>query len=799
MIRVYSFLMMLTLCSLSVHAQFVTPEAAKRKAAEFLSARSDEGDGPSKVRKKIDPSTMRVTDASASIYAVNVEDEAFVLVPKNGSLDDVLGYCDNGAFDADNMPENFRVILHDMEQEVAILSEAENDEAAKSIRKATRKAISPMINSRWNQGEANETGNVFNCQCPKYTYSNGVSYYCYTGCVATAMAQLMYFYKYPTTTKKTIPAYTSNSSIGYLSSLEVTTFDWGSMQDEYLGTELVDLSSYRAMAISKLMKYCGYAAQMNYGTGGSMASDQKMVNALIEYFGYNPNAYSADRTCYTLEEWDNLIYNELSAGRPVLYSGSSTSVGHQFIVDGIDSSGKFHVNWGWGGQYDGYYLINVLNPHTTTSAGSSKTPDGYTIDQMAVIGMQPAKTAVLTGPTVVTAKDNGSNVAFDFYNRTNAVASMYLGIGVISNGSVTKTLTTSSVATSFNPNQGWGDYGISYSSLAAYLSAGTYKVSVIYSLDGKTWYPCAGSDMNYVDVTVANNAVKSCVVHPLTPSLSAFSAKLTTNGYVNVPQEVEVSILNGNSDNFTGVVTMYADGVQTTNAGVYLAPGVYDKLYFYFTPTHTGAVTLEFVVIDPYTNAVLADVKGKRTVQITEGPDGQVEATLISPEAKTISGKNYVYDVVTQLEIDVYNNTRNTVDGYIMLKRDDQYSWVYWNPTISPYTHRLLTNRVEGLVMGKTYTYSVYYSENSTDVDEARKLCSYTFTVTDSHKVGDVNDDGKVDISDIVAIINHIAGTASYKYADVNADNKVDISDIVAVINIIAGSSGDSDWRHPTL
>ena len=120
-----------------------------------------------------------------------------------------------------------------------------------------------------------------------------------------------------------------------------------------------------------------------------------------------------------------------------------------------------------------------------------------------------------------------------------------------------------------------------------------------------------------------------------------------------------------------------------------------------------------------------------------------------------------------------------------MLKRDDQLSWVYWQPTVNSYDHRLLTHHVDDLVKGRTYTYSVYYNESDHKIDGARKLCSYSFTVSNGAP-GDVNEDGKVDISDIVAVINQIAGGATYKNADVNTDRKVDISDIVAIINIIA-------------
>ena len=123
------------------------------------------------------------------------------------------------------------------------------------------------------------------------------------------------------------------------------------------------------------------------------------VSEALRYdYGYSESTEFVERDCYTAKSWDMLLYNELTSNRPVFFSGQSMTPtgqsGHSFIIDGYEATdgiGYFHVNWGWGGRSDDYFLISVLNPdyqYTGGAAGSS----GYSFDQQAVIGIQPAET-----------------------------------------------------------------------------------------------------------------------------------------------------------------------------------------------------------------------------------------------------------------------------------------------------------------------------------------------------------------------------------------------------------------------
>ena len=788
--RLITFCLLLACCAISVFAGDITPEEAKAKATEFLLSRPSVAGGRMTSPSKIIAQQMTVRKASASIYAVCPESGGFVLVSKNDAVDDILGYCDEGVFSEESMPDNFRALMQSYESELSRMTSG-SDMLMQSPWKISHKAIAPMLKSKWNQGEVSTTGDVFNCQCP--TYNN---YYCVTGCVAVAMAQVMYYHRYPSSTKQAIPSYTSNTSIGSLPSLPVTTIEWGSMLDEYTGTNLSDVNSYRAKAISKLLKYCGYAAKMSYGTVSSSAYTSNMLNGLISYFGYNPYAYIADRGNYTIVEWDALIYNELAAGRPVLYAGSSTGSGHQFVVDGADTSGKYHVNWGWGGRYDGYYTLNVLNPRATNEAGSSRTPDGYTMDHAAVIGLQPSKTSQLTGMTVTNVSQGNSAVSFSIYNKTGINGYYYVGSGVVdSNGKVTKLISSYNNGYDIAPDYGFKDYSVDYTRITNKVSAGTYKLCAVYSTDGMNWKPCEGSNMRYATVTVSGGMVRSCTIHPQTPSLSVTGARLTGNGYVNVMQEVEVTFQNKNADEYNGTIGMYLSNGSnlTTLAGVFLPASGSDKAYFYFTPTTTGTITLYLyeTEYDRSTKSyILKTYIGKITVNVTQGVNGVISAKVSCDDATKIGGVHYIYyKSSTRLDITLENNTRNTTTGYLFIQRTDQNTYSYWRPNVSPYGKDVYSYTAENLTSGKSYTYEVYYNEKSTSLTGARLLDTFKLTVYNNSVLipGDVNRDGKVDISDVVAVINTMAGDTKYKAtADVNKDKKIDISDVVAVINIMA-------------
>jgi len=369
-------LIALFFCVNGLFAQHVTEEQALQKAQAFLqdkvmnSANGRRG-APAKA-----PAMQRVTQAAPTnaYYIFNAEQNGgFVIVSGDERAEEILGYSTEGHIDPQQMPENMRAWLKGYEAQINAIS-ASATTTSSSMPK--HPAVKPMLTTQWDQGAP------YNLQCPTMIPDGETEpQHCVTGCVATAMAQIMYYWKWPQDYTTTIPAHgygyegwdsqTQTAIYKYhTKELPRVKFDWASMKNTYSGSE-TDAS---ADAVAQLMRYCGQSVCMDYGLWGSGASQSPQ--ALINYFGYDNGAVYVDQySHYSIREWDALIYREIEEGRPIWYSGSAGG-GHSFVCDGYDGDGAYHFNWGWGGYQDGYFKLNV---HSSSD---------YLTGQSAVIGIQ---------------------------------------------------------------------------------------------------------------------------------------------------------------------------------------------------------------------------------------------------------------------------------------------------------------------------------------------------------------------------------------------------------------------------
>ena len=230
---------------------------------------------------------------------------------------------------------------------------------SKQKRRALGKAVDPLIMTTWGQGRP------FNDNCT-YTYNDN-TYQCVTGCVATGLAQILNYYQHPTNGTGSCSYdvnYNNEYTITYSEDFSQSTYDWDNMLNDYSaynGTTTVDVHT---QAVAKLMRDCGVACKMRYGVDESGAYTMDAEYALKNYFSYDGSTKFYDRANYEKEDWLNMIYNEIDNGRPILYSGTDDMgfFGHAFVVNGYDSAGNVYINWGWDGNCDGYFDIDMLTP-----------------------------------------------------------------------------------------------------------------------------------------------------------------------------------------------------------------------------------------------------------------------------------------------------------------------------------------------------------------------------------------------------------------------------------------------------
>lgn len=317
----------------------------------------------------------------------NGENKGFTIVSGDDRLPEIVGYSDSGTYSDGNQPEAYKAFL-EMYQNTVNAALNGNADAAKSVAQARQRAqgvngkvkVEPLLGGiMFNQDSP------YNKLCPLYDGT----YHSVTGCTATAIAQVLAYWKYPATLQADIPAYTTDTRkirVDGISKGEA--YDWEHIRDSYGYNEdfTEDYTEEEALAVAKLMLHCGAAVRMDYGpVSGAFVSEYP----LIKYFGYDADLIAnLSRHFYSLDEWCGLLDAELKAGRPMLYSGGSSESAHQFVCDGADGKGFYHINWGWNGHQDGYFDISILNPQKG-SIGSGSADDGYSRDCNVIIGIQP--------------------------------------------------------------------------------------------------------------------------------------------------------------------------------------------------------------------------------------------------------------------------------------------------------------------------------------------------------------------------------------------------------------------------
>lgn len=354
--------LMLAFTSVS-YAQQISEQQAYEAALQFLSSGQNAQKAPTRDSQSLKMSYTASTGSDNDLYVFNREGGGFVIVSADArTVKPVLGYSDNGRFDAANMPPQLQDILTQYQQEINYAREnlaprellLQNDSTERKV------IVEPLIKTKWDQGEP------YNGLCPmdggRRTYA---------GCVATTMAQVMNYWRWP---ERGMGSHRDFRTDSLYVDFSKSVYDWDNMAITYTA----DTPQVKIDAVQKLMYDCGISVDTEYTKDGSGAEGDDIIKALVCYFDYQGRYIS--RSDYETE-WDSLIASELDAGRPVIYGGytENSDAGHAFICDGYDSENYFHFNIGWSGYCDGYYLTTAVNVNVYS----------FNTGQVALIGVYP--------------------------------------------------------------------------------------------------------------------------------------------------------------------------------------------------------------------------------------------------------------------------------------------------------------------------------------------------------------------------------------------------------------------------
>ena len=583
----------------SVFAKQIDEKTALQIGRNFLSANASSQNLKSasnlRVTYRLTSNSIATNSQTTLYYVLKAGSSGFVIVAGDDNVSPILGYSDEGAFNPDSIPANAAkwfegykneiryVIANNIDASPEIQEEWQALQSGVSIKsQALVSLVSPLISTKWNQSP------YYNAMCPGGSV---------TGCVATAMAQIMKYWQYP---EKGSGFYSyRHQRYGTLSAnFGSTTYQWGSMPNKVTSSN---------NAVATLMYQVGVSVDMEYSPEESgayvISSSSPITNcseyAFKTYFGYKNTLKGISRGDYTQTQWLNILKTELDAGRPVLYDGCGNGGGHCFVADGYDNNNYIHFNWGWGGAYDGYFRVNALNPEGTGTGGGT---GGYNSYQEAIIGIEPAS----NGGT--TPQSDGLALYSDLKMSSSEIFfwdAFDLNVDVANYG--TGRFTGQLGAAVFDKNYNFVDfietttdiildanyyYNLTFSNLGtAVFVPGTYYAAIFYKTGTQDWTIVADGD--YTNLTQFEIYYSADIEVNSAFNITSNNGKLIQGNSITV----NVDALNTGSSTFNGNLRLSLaslDGNWVQNIQIYNeSKGLKPNYHYTSGINFTGTITVE--------------------------------------------------------------------------------------------------------------------------------------------------------------------------------------------------------------
>lgn len=394
----------------STYARRIDRETARRVATTFVTQKSPRAFSNESQGEIVLADANR--DARFSNFYIFSYETGFVIVAADDCVQPILAYSDEFPFNASALPSNIAVWLEGYENEIQaavvqhlaatpeVQAEWSDLLAGRLPAPKSRGSVAPLVHTHWDQVAP------YNNMCPVNSDGQAI-----TGCVATAMAQVMRFWEFPYQGSGSHSYY--HQSYGNISAnFGNTVYDWDNMPDQVTASSPM----VQQDAVATLMFHCGVSVEMDYSASSSGAYSEYVPSALIRYFSYSSDAKLVYKDNYSNSAWINLLKDELNSSRPLYYSGSGSG-GHAFVCDGYDENNYFHFNWGWSGYCDGYYQIGALDPGPG-GAGSGSGSYNYYND--IILNLHPDSD--ITAPSNLTATVNGTDVTLQWSSVSGATS-----------------------------------------------------------------------------------------------------------------------------------------------------------------------------------------------------------------------------------------------------------------------------------------------------------------------------------------------------------------------------------------
>ena len=641
---------------------------------------------------------------NAPYYAFNLE-QGYVIVSGDDEMTELVGYAENGFFDAENVPPQMQLWLDGYAEYVAAVQSGKAKARKILLSDSPSVVVEPLVTTKWNQDAP------FNNFAPEYTDDNNNTQRCATGCAATAMAQIMKFHNWP---EQGVGHYSyEHQSFGTISSnFSEHVYDWTNMIDRYNNGEY---SNVQADAVALLMKDCGVSLNMNYGPV-SGASIYSYTPAFKNYFRYSSR--TVNRSGCETAEFTRIITDELQEGRPIIYCGTGEDGGHAFVVDGYDTNYFLHVNWGWGGYSDGYFDMNYMDPAGLGIGGGSgafKWNQGIVLARPLKDGVEPYE--FIQQLCFVLFNDvqggifceqempanKGDDVTILLRNTANLSGESFFGslnVGVFDNSGALVTMGNEERIENNNGEllefQSGSLYSVDLPMTlnTAGIADGNYIVRAMSKANGDVWRKFASTDC--LNITVADGKV---YLSAPTPNISLTGiGSYNGNVYKGNPFSVNITIHNGSSIPADGSILFKVTDSETGDAlSGSLRAIVYDNCDFRsniaFSTTNdffaigktynisfTGFQTTDGKTL-PINNAI------PLSFSIVENAEVQNSLTFFNingnPFGMTVSNENFSKADDTMVSINCLGNANEeTYQGYIAIETLNLHTGSKWHTSL---------------------------------------------------------------------------------------------------------------------